>query len=632
MSHSILIAITRPLESTILSNLLIAKKYKVDIASTGPQAVDFIEKKGYKAVILDYELLGINGLEVTRQIKQQRSDTAIILLINKTSTIDSDLHHQGIYEYFRKPFNRDRLMRSLAGAIDYHTLKQKLRVGEIKFRKLIEATSDAILIFEKSGRILLTNKKFARLFSFNQSELSCEKICPKIFDLTSVKPIQKTTHGKDVNLFEIEGIKQDGSSFPAQVRITYMHYNHRAIRAAAIRDLSSQKEVERQNVLFKQRLAEARHLESLGLMAGTVAHDLNNILSGIIGYPELILMDLPKNDKHAEDIKLIRDAGRRAAAVVNDLLMVTKGATEKKEVHNINTFVENYLSSSEFRILEKKHPELTITTDLENKLFNIRCSQVHINKILMNLVANASESTEQPCNITIRTNNQYVDLPIQGYETIAEGEYAVLTIEDNGPGISNEDIHHIFDPFYSKKKLGRSGTGLGLTVVRNTVSRHDGFIDVESGGQGTTFKLYFPITREKEKTTPEQNLRSFYGKGETILVVDDKANQRDIACRILNRLGYQASSVPSGEAAIEYTREHTIDLLMLDMIMDPGINGRETYQRILQNAPHQKAIVVSGYALNEEADQARKLGISQFLAKPYSISSLGKAIKNEICN
>jgi CheY-like chemotaxis protein len=179
--------------------------------------------------------------------------------------------------------------------------------------------------------------------------------------------------------------------------------------------------------------------------------------------------------------------------------------------------------------------------------------------------------------------------------------------------------------------MGRSGTGLGLAVVWNVLQDHRGYIDVKSDGNGTTFELYFPITREgisdKDLSIPIQNYK---GNGETILVVDDVASQLEIACEVLIALGYKAKAVNSGEEAIEYLKENTVDLVLLDMIMDPGINGCETYEQIIKIHPNQKAIIVSGFAETDEVKKTQKLGAGQYVKKPISIERLGLAIRDEL--
>ena len=182
-----------------------------------------------------------------------------------------------------------------------------------------------------------------------------------------------------------------------------------------------------------------------------------------------------------------------------------------------------------------------------------------------------------------------------------KGGHVILTVSDTGFGMSEEEIGKIFEPFYTKKAMGRSGTGLGMTVVNGTVKDHKGYIDVTSKeGEGTTFTIYFPATRkERQKTEENSSIEGYYGNGEKILVVDDVKEQREIASSLLKKLNYQVETVSSGEEAVDYIKNNSADLLVIDMIMDPGINGLETYKKIIEIHPKQKAIITSGYTENE---------------------------------
>jgi CheY-like chemotaxis protein len=234
--------------------------------------------------------------------------------------------------------------------------------------------------------------------------------------------------------------------------------------------------------------------------------------------------------------------------------------------------------------------------------------------------------------ILIRTENQYIDRPITGYDDVEEGDYAVLSISDTGLGISPDSLPRIFEPFYTKKVMGRSGTGLGLAVVWGTVKDHKGYIDIQSTeGKGTTLTLYFPVIREglaSGKT--RSSINEYMGKGESILVVDDVMGQREIASGILKKIGYSVTSVSSGEEAISYLKESPADLVVLDMVMAPGIDGLETYKRILKHHPRQKAIIASGFSETERVKEAQKLGAGEYIKKPYTIERIGLAVKSEL--
>ena len=408
------------------------------------------------------------------------------------------------------------------------------------------------------------------------------------------------------------------------------------------------KELQETNISFQHEIAERRHveetlreseeklfrskkMESLGLLAGGVAHDLNNVLSGIVSYPELILMDLPGDSKLKKPIETMQEAGNRATAIVQDLLTVARGAATAKEPLNLNDIIGDYLNSPELEKLEQFYPTVTIKTNFDTSLLNICGSDVHIRKVVMNLVANASEAIESSGNVTISTMNRYVDRALRGYDDVNIGEYVVLAVSDDGSGISSDDLKRIFEPFYTKKIMGRSGTGLGLAVVWNVVQDHKGYIDVATGENGTTFELYFPITREeiaaKNLSIP---IKYYKGNGESILVVDDVESQKDISCKMLDILGYKTKAVSSGEEAVEYLKAHTVDLILLDMIMDPGINGRETYERMIKIHPKQKAIIVSGFAETDEVKETQKLGAGKYVKKPYTLDKIGLAVKEEL--
>ncbi len=234
--------------------------------------------------------------------------------------------------------------------------------------------------------------------------------------------------------------------------------------------------------------------------------------------------------------------------------------------------------------------------------------------------------------LTIRTFNQYLEKPIEGYAEVWKGDYVVVSVSDTGKGISEADLKRIFEPFYTKKVMGRSGTGLGLAVVWGTVKDHDGYINVQSEeGKGSTFTLYFPVTREEITAENEPvPLSQYMGNGESILVVDDVEEQRDLATEMLEKLNYDISSVGSGEEAVVYLKDHPCDLLILDMIMDPGMDGLDTYKKVLEIFPKQKAIIVSGFSESDRVRVAHALGAGAYVRKPYFIETLGLAVRMEL--
>ena len=397
-------------------------------------------------------------------------------------------------------------------------------------------------------------------------------------------------------------------------------------------ELADRKKAEREKQALQQQLQRAQKMEAIGTLAGGVAHDLNNILSGIVSYPELIKLDLPKNSPLHKPITTIQKSGEKAAAIVQDLLTLARRGVAVTEAVNLNHIVTDYLKSPEYAKLKSFNPGVRVATRLAEDLSNVVGSPVHLTKTIMNLTANAMESMTGQGVLTMRTGNQYIDRPIRGYDQVQAGDYVVFTIADQGIGIPEADIEHIFEPFYTKKKMGKSGTGLGMAVVWGTVKDHQGYIDVRSTrGKGTVFTLYFPVTyQEIASETAPLSMAQYMGRGESVLVVDDVDEQREIACGILAKLGYRARAVSSGDAAVAHLKTEKADLVILDMIMDPGISGLETYVRILEQNPGQKAIIASGFSETMDVKQAQRLGAGAYVKKPYALEKLGLAVQAEL--
>ncbi|MCP4718022.1 MAG: response regulator [Desulfobacteraceae bacterium] len=382
---------------------------------------------------------------------------------------------------------------------------------------------------------------------------------------------------------------------------------------------------------MEAQVIQAEKMEAMGRLSACVAHDLNNVLSAQVGYPDLILMDLPENSPLKEPILRIQESGQKAAAIVQDLLTMARRGVVVTDVINLNHIIDNYLHSPECERLKRFHPDVIIKNNLNPDLLNIMGSTVHLFKTIMNLTSNAAEAMPHGGNIVISTQNQYIDKPIKGYNSFKEGDYSVLRVSDTGTGIAPKDIERIFEPFYTKKVMGKSGTGLGMAVVWGTIKDHNGYIDVQSTqNKGTIFTLYFPITREEISETTALPMEEYMGKGESILVVDDTEGQRKVASDLLKKLGYSVTSVAGGEQAVDYMKKRSANLIILDMIMDPGIDGCETYKQILELYPEQKAIITSGFSETARVKETQKLGAGEYLKKPYTLEKLGFSVKKEL--
>jgi len=509
--------------------------------------------------------------------------------------------------------------------------EEALRESEERYRSLSEVTVEGIAFHDK-GVLVDINTAFTKIFGYEVEEL----IGKNAIDIVVLPEYRDVIYEKVATHFnkpyEIMAQRKDGTIFPLEIEAREAHYKGNILRVASLRDISAHKKAEEEQKKLEAQLQRAQKMEALGTLAGGVAHDLNNILSGLVSYPELLLLEIPEDSPLRNPILTMQRSGEKAAAIVQDLLTLARRGVAVTEVVNLNQTISEYLKSPEHEKLKSFHPHIKAETNLEIDLLNILGSPVHLSKTIMNLVSNAAEAMPDGGKISISTENRYIDIPIRGYDHVEEGDYVVLTVSDTGVGISSADMQRIFEPFYTKKVMARSGTGLGLAVVWGTVKDHKGYVDLQSAkGKGTTFTLYFPGSREElTKDKSLVSIQDYMGKGESVLVVDDVEEQREIASRILKKLGYSVTTVSSGEEAVDYLKDNSADLLVLDMIMDPGIDGLETYKMILEFYPNQKAIIVSGFSETKRVKEAQRLGAGAYVKKPFLLQRIGLAVRDEL--
>ena len=506
-----------------------------------------------------------------------------------------------------------------------------------KYRDLANTLPQIVFEADERGTLTYVNPIAFEFFGYTESDFNRGL---NIFQMLKDKDRDRVTaiihrlqSGLKSNGNEYRALRKDGTTFPIALHASPIIRENKfmGINGIVI-DLTEQKVAEEEKKRLETQLLRAQKMEAIGTLAGGVAHDLNNILSGIVSYPELLLMQIPPDSPLKKPILTMQNSGIKAAAIVQDLLTLTRRGAVNKEVLNLNNIITEYLESPEYEKMISFHNRVQVETDLETDLLFVSGSSIHLMKTVMNLVSNAAEALPDGGTIHISTRNSYVDQPIEGYDDIAEGDYVVLTVSDNGIGIDKKDLERIFEPFFTKKDMGRSGTGLGMTVVWGTVKDHNGYIDVQSiKDKGSTFILYLPVTRKKlASDTHLLATNELMAKGESILVVDDIEEQREIAYALLCQLGYSVITVSSGEEALEYLKKNRVDLLVLDMIMEPNIDGLETYMRILEIYPGQKAVIASGYSETGRVKEAQRLGAGTYVRKPYTLDKIGSAVRNEL--
>jgi len=512
-------------------------------------------------------------------------------------------------------------------------VEKALRESKERYQMLFNHLPAGVIHFDDHGIILNLNQRFSEIMGAPKEKLIGFNMMQMQHNDKMSRELQNSLDGK-LGYFEDEYISVfSGETLFLKVICHGMTDEEGNVIGGVglFEDNTDRKKAEEEKTQLQAQLQRAQKMELIGTMAGGVAHDLNNILSGLVTYPELLLMELPERHPLRKSISIIQESGRKAAEIVQDLLALARRGVAVTEIVSLNDIVSEFMSSPEFEKMKQYHPGLQVEVHHDVHLSNIEGSPVHLSKCIMNLISNAAESMPDGGKVVLSTENQSIEKPIAGYGTIQKGEYAVLRIRDSGVGMSSKEVARIFEPFYTKKVLGRSGTGLGMAVVWGTVKDHNGYIDVHSmKGKGTQFDLYFPTTRKTIHSREDGvSLEEIKGN-ETIVIVDDVKEQRQIASLILEKLGYSVISFSSGEDAVAYMKNHSADLLVLDMIMEPGMDGLETYKKILETHPGQKAIIASGYSETGRVKEAKRMGVGGYIKKPYTLEKIGLAVRVEL--
>jgi PAS domain S-box-containing protein len=547
--------------------------------------------------------------------------------------------------------------------------ERKLRDSEMQVQRIFETVQEGLGVVDPNERICLCNPAFARILGevnpdaiigksildYMTAESSEEVLAQTAVRQTGVSSSYElciTTPASERKIVMIHAAPladEEGiycGAVGAMVDITdrkrvemeiSRHSEHleELVQARtkdlsqALRDLQDEIEERRQleveREVMRDKLLKAEKMEALGLLAGGVAHDLNNTLGALVGYPDLILEMLPENTPVQRMVERIRNSAKDAACVVNDLLTLARRGRYEMHPLRVTDVVSEYLDSPGFLRLQAEHPTIRVVTRLDETLPSILGSAPHLGKVVMNLVVNAFDAIRESGTVTVQVTHANLAKLESGHDRIKPGDYVIVRVSDTGCGIAKEDFPKIFEPYYSNKKMGRSGTGLGLAVVYGIIHDHSGYYDVLSEVErGTDFILYFPTTEQK---VTKANTEKISGGCETLLVVDDGEEQRDLACEILSNFGYRVNSVANGREAVKYIQSNSVDLVLLDMIMEPDFDGLDTYREILKTKPQQKAIVVSGYSSTERVEELLRLGASGYLKKPYSMQSIAKAVR-----
>lgn len=496
---------------------------------------------------------------------------------------------------------------------------QKIEKG---FRLLMEYIPDILLLNDVNGRIIDANQFACKALGYTREELlklSIEDLEEKIAE--HHEKLKKTIRGVPVTF---EGIqrRKDGTRFPVEIRLWIFESGEGELMVSLVRDISEQKQQDEERKKQDAQLIYSQKIQSIGTLAGGIAHNFNNILMGIQGNVSLMMFDKKPEDPDYKRLNNIQQLIDNGARLTNQLIGYAREGAYYIKTGDMNQIVRETLD-----VYFDNRNDISIHLDLSENLSEIRIDKGQIEQVLLDIYSNAADAMPEGGELFIKTKN-VTHRNIQGekYEP-APGEYVMLSIKDTGTGMGREVMAQIFEPFFTTKDFAKR-TGLGMAAVYGIIKGHGGYIEVESEkGLGSTFKIYLPVKYDilHEDKKPSEKL--IMGK-ETILLVDDDKMVLETGEEILDRLGYMVIPASSGIEAIRLFEKYKdrVDVVLLDMVM-PEISGGEVYDRIKEINPDIKVLLVSGYSQDGEADEILKRGCNGFIQKPFKTAELSKKIR-----
>jgi signal transduction histidine kinase len=400
----------------------------------------------------------------------------------------------------------------------------------------------------------------------------------------------------------------------------------------ALLDVTHRQALESQQRQMASQKAHVAKMEALERMAGGVAHDLNNLLAAVVNYPDILIRKIGENHELAEPLKKISEAGRSAAAVTEDLLVMTRKTERRQEVLNLNAWLPHYVHSLSLTSVVERFPKTCFEPVLPTGDLFIFAYPPHLEKALMNLVLNAFEAIAPgEGKVWLAAESCSLNRSLRGFEEIPTGSYVRMTVKDNGPGIDPPDLPRIFDPFFSQKPLARSGTGLGLAIVWSVMKEHQGYIDVVSSELGTQFHLYFPQCPQ-EGPKPREDFSEEWDQvlGKRVLIVEDDDLQRSIIANYLEVENFIVYAAADAAQALAFAKSHPLDLVVFDFMLQADLDGVDVFENILALQPSVKGILISGLGQSPRFDLAKELGVVVFLKKPFFMDVLGQKIRSQL--
>jgi PAS domain S-box-containing protein len=501
-----------------------------------------------------------------------------------------------------------------------------LRLERERFQTIFQQAPFGMVLVDKTGRFTYVNPRFTEIFGYDLNDVPDGRTW-----FRSAFP--DTGYRKQVIgnwLMDLQN-HQSGGQRPRTFEVTCKDGRKKMINFIPVRIETGENLVSCEDISerlkLEDQLRHAHKMEAVGTLAGGVAHDFNNLLQGIGGYAQILLMDKSPEDPEYSKLKGIEKSVERAAQLVRQLLLFSRKAVSDSRNLNLDHEVKQAV-----HVLERTIPKMIeISIHSVSRLWAVKADALQIEQMLLNLGTNAADAMPEGGRLTIQTRNLTMDKDeARKYINVAPGNYVQLTVSDTGTGMDPETVNHIFEPFFTTKGVGK-GTGLGLASVYGIVKTNGGYIRCDSRpGKGTIFKMIFPAVTADNADAPTALLTEApRGGTETILVVDDEADIRDLASQMLTRFGYAVVTAASGEEALAFHsgRKVSIDLTILDLSM-PGMGGYRCLEQLLKTAPSARILIASGYSADASVTKALEFGASGFIGKPFHVSGLLNSVRD----
>jgi PAS domain S-box-containing protein len=511
---------------------------------------------------------------------------------------------------------------SIRNAVSY----QKIKESEELYRTIFESTATANIIVAEDSTILMANNNFAGLSGYTKQELEGKMSWTAFVhkdDLEKMKTYHKMRRqdqGSSPSSYEFRAVNREGKILDLMTSAAIIPDKKESIISMV--DLSGRKQLETQ-------LIQAQKMQSVGQLAGGVAHDFNNMLSVIIGNTEMALNKVAPSEPLHKALQNILNAGRRSADLTRQLLAFARKQNVTPKILDLNETVESMLKMLRRLIGE----DIDLAWLPNSTLWPVKMDPNQIDQILANLCVNARDAITGGGKVTIKTENTVLDHAYCTYHAdFVPGDYVLLSVSDNGCGMDKRTLSNIFEPFFTTKEVGQ-GTGLGLSMVYGIVKQNNGFINVYSEPlQGTTFKIYLPRYAGKAVQIQKEDMAEPLQRGnEIILLVEDEPTILEMTATMLESLGYTVLTAGRPSEAIRLAGEHDseINLLLTDVVM-PEMNGRDLAQNMLPLYPQIKHLFMSGYTANVIAHQGVLDEGVHFIQKPFSVNDLATKVREAL--